>query len=376
MTTSIVQGFINSIPDKRIARAFSEIFSRITPSKVDTALTAHAGGTKAAALSLKSTCSFHDVATVATAADSILLPQAKEGEFHFVKNSGAASMQVFGQGTDTIDSVATGTGVAQLAGDGVLYYCLVPGNWIRLGGVSATEVFSAITTATLNATTSVTVTSASANALAVGLAGATNPAFHVDSSTASQAAGLKVTGAVAAGTVAAAVISSGADANLSINAKGSGTLTLNNTATGNIVLGRAATGVSLAVTGALTSSSASAGIGYATGAGGAVIQITNRSTGVTVNALSGTIQTDTTSLAAGASAEFTVTNSSVAVGDVVVVSQRSGSSNVAGVAGTTHVHVVTVAAGSFIVSVDNKSSTTAETGAIIINFAMIKAVAA
>lgn len=126
--------------------------------------------------------------------------------------------------------------------------------------------------------------------------------------------------------------------------------------------------------GSLLSTSPSTGVGYATGAGATVTQITNRSTGVTINAVCGKIQTDTTSLAAGASAEFTVTNSAVAIGDVVVVSQRSGSSNVAGVAGVTHVSVVTVAAGSFIVSVDNNSSTTAETGAIIINFAVVKAV--
>jgi len=92
--------------------------------------------------------------------------------------------------------------------------------------------------------------------------------------------------------------------------------------------------------------------------------------------MSGTITTDTTSLAAGASAEFIVTNSGVAIGDVVLVSIRSGSSNVAGVAGTTHVHVVTVTNGTFVISVDNQSTTTAETGAIIINFAIIKAVAA
>jgi hypothetical protein len=125
----------------------------------------------------------------------------------------------------------------------------------------------------------------------------------------------------------------------------------------------------------LLSTSPSTGVGYSTGAGAAVIQITNRSTGVTINAVCGTIQTDTTSLAAGASAEFTVTNSAVAIGDVVVVSQRSGSATVAGVAGTTIVEVVTVAAGSFILSVNNNSSTTAETGAIIINFAIIKSVA-
>lgn len=126
----------------------------------------------------------------------------------------------------------------------------------------------------------------------------------------------------------------------------------------------------------IVSTSASAGIGYATGAGSSVTQATNRSTGVTINAISGTITTTTTSLAAQTSAEFTVTNSAVAIGDVIVVSQQSGSSNVAGAAGVTDVVVVTVAAGSFILSVQNDSTTTAETGAIIINFAVIKAVSA
>ena len=132
----------------------------------------------------------------------------------------------------------------------------------------------------------------------------------------------------------------------------------------------------LASAGTIKSASATGGVGYATGAGGTVTQITNRSTGVTINTICGKIQTDTTSLAALASAEFTVTNSTVEIGDVVVVSQRSGSSNVAGVAGTTVVEVVTVAAGSFIISVNNQSTSTAETGAIIINFAVIKSVTA
>lgn len=118
---------------------------------------------------------------------------------------------------------------------------------------------------------------------------------------------------------------------------------------------------------------AGAKLGYING-GTAVTQLTNRSTGVTINTLTGTITTDTTSLATGASAQFTVTNSKVEIGDVVIVSQRSGSSLVAGVAGVTQVSIVTVANGSFIVSVENASTTTAETGAIIINFAVFKAV--
>ena len=128
------------------------------------------------------------------------------------------------------------------------------------------------------------------------------------------------------------------------------------------------------IAGALTTTAG--GIGYATGAGGAATQLTSRATGVTINALSGTITTNATSLALGASAEFTVTNSQVAIGDVVVLSQQSGSSIAAGVAGTAIVGVVNVAAGSFIVTVNNNSTTTAETGAIIINFAVIKAVSA
>ncbi len=137
------------------------------------------------------------------------------------------------------------------------------------------------------------------------------------------------------------------------------------------VLG-AATGTSLATTGAITSSGASGGIGYATGAGCAVTQITNRTTGVTCTGISGQITTDTTSLAAEGTAKFTVTDTSVAIGDVVIVSQQSGSNS-----GGTIVTVTTVAAGSFQIAVHNGNvaAGTAETGAIIINFAVIKAVA-
>jgi hypothetical protein len=90
-----------------------------------------------------------------------------------------------------------------------------------------------------------TVTSASATALAVGLAGATNSAFVVDSSTGSQAAGLKVTGATAAGTVALASISSGAAAGLSVDAKGTGNVVINGVSTGILSLGRTAAGTIL-----------------------------------------------------------------------------------------------------------------------------------
>src|SRR3972149_2773737 len=121
----------------------------------------------------------------------------------------------------------------------------------------------------------------------------------------------------------------------------------------------------------LQSTSATGGIGYATGAGSTVTQITNRSTGVTINAICGAITTDATSLAAGVEATFTVTNSAVAIGDTVVLSARSGQT------AATSVPIVTaVASGSFYITLTNLHASTADTGAMIINFAVIKAVSA
>jgi hypothetical protein len=113
------------------------------------------------------------------------------------------------------------------------------------------------------------------------------------------------------------------------------------------------------------------GLGYSTGAGAAVTQITNRSTGVTIDAPCGAITTDNTSLAAGAEASFTVTNAYVAVGDCVIVTPRSGQT-----AATSVAFVTTVAAGSFVITLSNIHASTADTGAMIINFAVIKSVSA
>jgi len=104
-------------------------------------------------------------------------------------------------------------------------------------------------------------------------------------------------------------------------------------------------------------------------AGGSVTQLSTRATGVALHALTGAITTNNTSLAAEASAVFTVTNNKVRIGDVVVVSQRSGK-----VALNTQVEVTAVANGSFNITVinNNVAAGTAETGAIIINFMVLK----
>jgi hypothetical protein len=105
--------------------------------------------------------------------------------------------------------------------------------------------------------------------------------------------------------------------------------------------------------------------------GSTVTQQTNRTTGVTINALSGAITTNSASLAAEGTADFVVTNSLVEIGDVVVLSQRSGSNG-----GGTLVDVAGVASGSFTIRVHNGNvaAGTAETGAIVINFVVVKAV--
>ena len=133
------------------------------------------------------------------------------------------------------------------------------------------------------------------------------------------------------------------------------------------------TGTIDAAGGLLSSSPTGYGIGYTTGSGGKVTQATNRTTGVTLNSLSGQITTNNASLAAEASANFTVTNSQVNLNDVVCAAIQSGTNG-----GNTAVTVVTVADGSFVIKVSNNNAAagTAETGAIVINFVVIKGAAA
>lgn len=83
----------------------------------------------------------NEISTVATAADSVMLPPATNGSLVWVINHGANSVQVFGQPvgptgvSDTIAAnnsstqAAGGTGVAQAATKAALYVCFQPGLW-------------------------------------------------------------------------------------------------------------------------------------------------------------------------------------------------------------------------------------------------------
>lgn len=118
------------------------------------------------------------------------------------------------------------------------------------------------------------------------------------------------------------------------------------------------------ITGAnkILSNFATGGIGYATGAGGTVTQITSRTTGVTLNKVCGAI---TLVSAAGSTSiqAFTVTNSAVEATDTIHVCQKSGTDRY-------RIYVTAVGAGSFEISYATLSGTTTEQP--VFNFVVIK----
>ena len=139
---------------------------------------------------------------------------------------------------------------------------------------------------------------------------------------------------------------------------------------GNLGLG-AITPTGVASSGAVTSSAAIAGFGYATGAGGAVTQATNKSNGVTLNKACGQITMNNAALAAAAVVEFTVTSSAVAATDTVNLNLASG----AATSTAYRYWVSAVAAGSFKITVENRSGGSLSEE-LVLNFAVLKAVSA
>lgn len=114
----------------------------------------------------------------------------------------------------------------------------------------------------------------------------------------------------------------------------------------------------------IKSTGATAGIGYGTGAGGAVTQATSRTTGVTLNTVTGDI---TLFSAAGSAtaASFTVTNSTVAVTDNILINQKSGTDLYT-------ILITNVAAGSFKVTFFTTGGTTTEQP--VFHFSVVKGV--
>ncbi len=107
-------------------------------------------------------------------------------------------------------------------------------------------------------------------------------------------------------------------------------------------------------------------IGYSTGAGGAVTQLTNKSTAVTINKVCGTITTSNEQVDAAEEKTFVVHNTTVAATDVIAVSIVSG-----GTAKSYELCVGAVAANSFNIVLSNPTAGNLSE-ILLINFSVIK----
>jgi len=121
-----------------------------------------------------------------------------------------------------------------------------------------------------------------------------------------------------------------------------------------------------ATTGTFTSNllvTATALVGYGTGAGGPVTQITSKATQVTLNKPTGKITTNNAALAAGTSVEFGCVNSFVSADDVVIVNASLNANY--------RIEIRNVSAGSFVIRMTNLQGVSLSE-AVAINFAVIK----
>jgi len=114
---------------------------------------------------------------------------------------------------------------------------------------------------------------------------------------------------------------------------------------------------------------ASQEIGYSAAAQGTVTQLTDKSTGVTLNKSAGRITMNNAALAAGAAVSFTLTNSLISTNDTIVVCVSSNTTGSAAGAYTTYVSYL--AAGSALITLRNLTAATSYSEAVIINYAII-----
>lgn len=121
---------------------------------------------------------------------------------------------------------------------------------------------------------------------------------------------------------------------------------------------------------ALRSPSSTAGVGYATGSGGTVAQATDKTTGVTLNKVTGTITLTSAALSSSTAVGFTFTNSAIAATDAVLFNIKSGAT-----ANSYSITVDAVAAGSCHVALRNYSGGSLSE-AVVLSYAVIKGVAA
>jgi hypothetical protein len=171
-----------------------------------------------------------------------------------------------------------------------------------------------------------------------------------------------VTGNVTGGNLRTEGLVSAAGNVIGGNLVTTGQITVSGTVTGGNVI----TAGAVSATGSITSSSATAGIGYRTGAGGTVTQLTSKSTAVTLNTVTGEITMNSAQLSGDSTVSFTLNNSAIGNTDVIILNQVGG--------GNIGLYAFNGACntGSAQISVHNMTNTN-RSDAIVLRFAVIKA---
>lgn len=124
----------DSVIDYELGNGQSAISVQYLFESQGDSITAHSGGGQGSALQLAAELNRITTAAATSAPyDSIALPASKAGLTIFVTNHGSNPIQVFGVTPDTIDDVATATGVTQMANSMVLYVCHTAGAWYTEG---------------------------------------------------------------------------------------------------------------------------------------------------------------------------------------------------------------------------------------------------
>jgi hypothetical protein len=105
--------------------------------------------------------------------------------------------------------------------------------------------------------------------------------------------------------------------------------------------------------------------GYSTAAQGAVTQLTDKGTGVTLNKSAGQITMNNAALAGNTAVTFTLTNNLISARDVVIMNVSGGAT-----AGAYTSYIASISAGSAVMTLRNLTSGSLSE-AVVINFAII-----
>ncbi len=107
-------------------------------------ITAHAGGTAAAAFQLLPNVYLVEVDTVTTNGDSVALPQCVASDVLFMSNAGASTLDVYADpvnnsavspaAVDTINGTAGSTAYTLATKTNAIFWCAKNGNWSAIKG--------------------------------------------------------------------------------------------------------------------------------------------------------------------------------------------------------------------------------------------------